>query len=230
MLFYEKLIRTYGYLNMESIKIVILLFDSIAALDAVGPYEVLSKIPGAKVCFVSLEARPVKCAGGLTLVADYSIEDIQEADVMVIPGGRGIDRLLHHNELLAWVQAIHKTTRYTVSVCTGSLLLGAAGLLNGMKATSHWLHIEKLKEYGAEPLKERYVVEGKIITSAGVSAGIDIALELVRLIKNETLAKAIQLAIEYDPSPPFDAGAPHKASKELVQMVRAAYTRNVSEK
>ena len=217
-------------MSLESPTVAILLFDGITALDAVAPYEVVSKIPGAQVCFVSLTAGAVSCTGGLTLVADYSIEDIKEADVVVIPGGRGVNNLLNHTELLAWVRAIHKTARYTVSVCTGSLLLGAAGLLNGLKATSHWLHIDKLKEYGAEPVKARYVVEGRIITSAGVSAGIDMALELVRLIKNETLAKAIQLAIEYDPSPPFDAGAPHKASKELVEMVRTAYSWNVNEK
>jgi len=201
---------------MENLKIVVLLFDGITALDAVGPYEVLSKIPNSKTFFAALKPGQINCAGGMKLYADYSIEEISEADILLIPGGGGIDNLLENTEMLEWIKRIHRTTKYTTSVCTGSLLLGAAGILKNLKATSHWNHIEKLKNYNAEPVKERYVIDEKIITAAGVSAGIDMALKLTTLVGNESLAQIIQLAIEYDPMPPFDSGSPEKISKELL--------------
>jgi len=207
---------------MDSIKIVILLFNGITALDAIGPYEVLSKIPNSKVYFVSKEPGNIYCMGGLNLVSQYSIKEITEADILVIPGGSGIDSLLDNNEILIWIKNIHNTTKYTTSVCTGSLLLGAAGIITNLKATTHWNHIDKLKKYGAEPIKSRYVIDGKVVTSAGVSAGIDMSLKLVELVRNETLAKLIQLAIEYDPSPPFNAGSPEKVSKELLEIFQKA--------
>jgi transcriptional regulator GlxA family with amidase domain len=203
---------------MESIKIVIFLFDGMTALDAVGPYEVLSRIPNSKVYFVSMEPGIVCCMGGLNLVSEYSIKEITETDILVIPGGFGIDDLLDNVEILNWIRNIHRTTKFTTSVCTGSLLLGAAGILTNLKATTHWNHIEKLKKYNAEPVKSRYVIDGKVITSAGVSAGIDMSLKLVELVGNESLSKLIQLSIEYDPSPPFDAGSPEKISKELLEI------------
>jgi len=203
---------------MESIKIVILLFDGLTALDAVGPYEVLSRIPNSKVYFVSIEPGIISCMGGLKLVSGYSIKEITEADLLVIPGGFGIDNLLNNTEILDWIKKIHESTKFTASVCTGSLLLGAAGILRNLKAATHWNHLDKLKKYDAEPVKERYVIEGKIITSAGVSAGIDMSLKLVQLIGSESLSKLIQLSMEYDPSPPFDAGSPEKISKELLEV------------
>jgi transcriptional regulator GlxA family with amidase domain len=202
---------------MENLKIVVLLFDGITALDAIGPYEVLSKIPNSKTFFAALKPEQINCAGGMKLYADYSIEEISEADILLIPGGSGIDNLLDNKEILEWIKRIHRTTKYTTSVCTGSLLLGAAGLLENIKATSHWNHIEKLKNYNAEPVKERYVIDGKIITAAGVSAGIDMVLKLTALVGNESLAQIIQLAIEYDPMPPFNAGSPEKISKDLLE-------------
>ena len=209
---------------MESIKIVILLFDGLTALDAVGPYEVLSRIPNSKVYFVSGGTEFVSCTGGLHIVSDYSIYEITEADILVIPGGFGVDKLLNNTEILNWIKKIHEKTKFTTSVCTGSLLLGAAGILRNLKATTHWNHIEKLKKYDAEPVKERYVIEGKIITSAGVSAGIDMSLKLVQLIGSESLSKLIQLSMEYDPAPPFDAGSPEKISKELLALFHSANT------
>jgi transcriptional regulator GlxA family with amidase domain len=202
---------------MENLKIVVLLFDGITALDAVGPYEVLSKIPNSKIFFAALKQGQINCPGGMKLHADYSIEEISEADILLIPGGGGIDNLLENTEVLDWINRIHRTTKYTASVCTGSLLLGAAGILKNLKATSHWNHIEKLKKYRADPVQERYVIDGKIITSAGVSAGIDMALKLTALVGNESLAQMIQLAIEYDPMPPFNSGSPEKISKELLE-------------
>jgi transcriptional regulator GlxA family with amidase domain len=202
---------------MDNLKIVVLLFDGITALDAVGPYEVLSKIPNSKIFFAALKQEQINCPGGMKLHADYSIEEILEADILLIPGGGGIDNLLDNKEILEWIRKIHGTTKFTTSVCTGSLLLGAAGILKNLKATSHWDHIEKLKKYGTDPVKERYVIDGKIITAAGVSAGIDMALKLTALVGNESLAQMIQLAIEYDPMPPFNSGSPEKISKELLE-------------
>lgn len=207
---------------MDKSKIIFLLFNNITALDAVGPYEILSRIPGAEISFVSLEPGLITATQGLKLSAEYSTKDFNEGDILLIPGGKGIDDLLENNSVLEWVKKIHETTSFTTSVCTGSLLLGAAGILKGKKATTHWNHIERLSEYGANAVKERYVQDGKILTSAGVSAGIDMSLKLVQLFKNETFAKALQLAIEYDPAPPFDTGSPVKAPKELVDLVRKA--------
>lgn len=207
---------------MEDIKITFLIFDDLTILDAIGPYEVLSKMPGVKICFASLEPGQVICRGGVRLYADYSYRDISETDILLIPGGRGINNLLANTEILDWIRKIHETTKYTTSVCTGSLLLAAAGLLNNKKATTHWNSAVLLGNYGAEYVKSRYVIDGKIITAAGVSAGIDMSLMLVSILKNEGLAKIIQLAIEYDPNPPFDAGSPDKISKELLEIFHKA--------
>lgn len=207
---------------MDKTKILILLFENITALDAVGPYEVLSRIPGAEVFFVSTQQGLITAAQGLKISAEFSINDITRADILLVPGGKGVDNLLENHSILEWIKKIHESTLFTTSVCTGSLLLGAAGILKGKNATTHWNHIERLSKYGANAVNERYVQDGKILTSAGVSAGIDMSLKLVQLIKSETLAKALQLAIEYDPAPPFNSGSPAKASNELVELVRKA--------
>ena len=213
---------------MENFTIVIFLFNGMTALDAVGPYEVLSKIPDSKIYFVSLEPGNISCAGGLTLISGYSIKEINKADILLIPGGSGIDNLLNNSEILDWIRNIHKTTQYTASVCTGALLLGASGILKNLKTTTHWNHMERLKKYGAEIQKSRYVIDGKVITSAGVSAGIDMSIKLVSLLRTETLAKLIQLAIEYDPAPPFETGSPEKVPKELLEIFKKAYTQKGS--
>jgi transcriptional regulator GlxA family with amidase domain len=200
--------------------IAILIFEKLTALDAVGPYEVLRSVPGWEVRFVAPEAGPVRTDSGvLGLVADHSIDEVSEADIILVPGGEGSRLLLDDERVLDWLREIDRTTRWTTSVCTGSLVLGAAGLLEGKRATSHWLQLERLREYGAEPSGERVVEDGKLITAAGVSAGIDMALHLVDREVGPEAAQAIQLAIEYDPQPPFDSGSPAKAPAPIVEAV-----------
>ena len=202
-------------------EIAIPLFDRFTALDAVGPYQVLSALPGAQVRFLAAEAGPVRCDNRmLTMVAEGRWEDSPQPDVLVVPGGIGTRDLLGDERLLAWVRSVHETSRYTTSVCTGSLVLGAAGLLDGVDATTHWLEMETLGSLGALPTSERVVERGKVITAAGVSSGIDMALRLAELIAGPVAAQAIQLAIEYDPQPPFDSGSPEKAPDEVVDLVR----------
>ncbi len=203
--------------------IVILAFDGITALDAVGPYEVLSRLPGAKVRWVGKEAGVVKTDNGmLSLVTEASIDDVPKADVLVVPGGYGTRALEKDEAVLAWVRAVHETTTWTTSVCTGSIVLAAAGLLDGKQATTHWSMMEHLAGYGVTPVSERVVEQGKIVMAAGVSAGIDMALTLTARAFGEDLARAIQLGIEYDPQPPFDGGSVEKTPAPIVEMVRAA--------
>jgi putative intracellular protease/amidase len=210
-------------------QIAILIFDRLTALDAVGPYEVLSRMPGADVRFVAAEPGPKATENGvLSLVADHSLSAVPNPEIVVVPGGFGTRALLDDEQLLGWIRAVHETSRWTTSVCTGSLLLGAAGLLEGLRATSHWLQLERLREFGAEPTSERVVEQGKVITAAGVSSGIDMALRLAQKIGGDDLAQAIQLGIEYDPQPPFDAGSPDKAPRHIVEMVRGSAARQES--
>lgn len=203
-------------------EIAILLFDRLTALDAVGPYEVLSRIPGAAVKFVAKETGPKRTdAGSLALVADYTLDQVPAPDIVVAPGGPGQSALMDDEPVLAWLRKTHETSKWTASVCTGSLLLGAAGLLGGLKATSHWMAYDALRSLGAEAVSDRVVIEGKIITAAGVSAGIDMALTLVAKECGDDMAQAIQLSIEYDPQPPFDAGSPAKAPAAIVERLKS---------
>ena len=211
-------------------QIAILLFEGFTALDAVGPYEVLSRLPDAEVRFVAAEPGPtVTETGSLSLVAEGSLADAQAPEIVLVPGGFGTRALLDDDELLGWIRSVHETSRWTTSVCTGSLLLGAAGVLRGLKATSHWAALDRLAEFGAEPTSERVVEEGKVITAAGVSAGIDMALRLASHVAGEDVAKAIQLGIEYDPQPPFDAGSPATAPDRLVEGMRAVLRQREAE-
>jgi transcriptional regulator GlxA family with amidase domain len=197
------------------------IYDGVPALDAIGPYEPLSRIPGADVRFVGVEAGPKKCdTRALSLVADYSVEEVPSPDVIVVPGGEG-SRRESGEALVPWIRSVHATTRWTTSVCTGSLLLGKAGVLDGLNATSHWIYLDMLRQYGAKPSRDRVVEQGKVVTAAGVSSGIDMALRLIQLESGDELAQAIQLSVEYDPQPPLDAGSPDKAPDHLVDLVRA---------
>jgi transcriptional regulator GlxA family with amidase domain len=204
------------------VRIAILIFEKLTALDAIGPYEVLRSVPGWEVRFVGPRKGPVRTdCGALGLSADYSLDEVSEADVVLVPGGEGNRPLLTDETVLSWLRRIDETSKWTTSVCTGSLVLGAAGLLKGKRATSHWLFLEQLREFGADPVGGRFVEDGKTLTAAGVSAGIDMALHLVGREAGPELAQAVQLGIEYDPQPPFDAGSPAKAPQPIVEAVSA---------
>jgi putative intracellular protease/amidase len=203
--------------------VAIPVFDGLTALDAIGPYEVLSRLPSTDVRFLAAEAGPVRTETGmLALLADATFEQLADPEVVVVPGGRGTRRLMDDERLLGWLRRAHESSQWTTSVCTGALLLAAAGILDGLQATTHWLELDTLRRYGALPVPHRVVEEGKVITGAGVSAGIDMALTLAARIADEQTAQGIQLAIEYDPQPPFDCGSPTKAPPELIDRVRAA--------
>ena len=203
-------------------EIAIPLFDRFTALDAIGPYQVLSMLPQARVRFVAAEPGPVRTDNGmLTVIAAAGYEHVPEPEVLVVPGGPGTRAMLSDERLLDWIRSAHERSRYTTSVCTGSLLLAAAGLLDGVDATTHWLSRDELAGLGARPVPERVVERGKMITAAGVSAGIDMGLRLAELLAGPEAAQAVQLAIEYDPQPPFDAGSPEKAPAEVVDWVRS---------
>jgi transcriptional regulator GlxA family with amidase domain len=202
------------------VKIAILLFDGITALDAIGPYEVLRSVPGWEVEFVGKEAGEARTdSGALGLSADRALAEVTDVDIVLVPGGEGSRALMEDDEVLDWLRLVDAGTKWTTSVCTGSLVLGAAGLLDGKRATCHWAFLEDLREHGAEPVQGRYVEDGKLLTAAGVSAGIDMALHLVGRELGPEVAQAVQLGIEYDPQPPFDAGSPDKAPAAIVELV-----------
>jgi transcriptional regulator GlxA family with amidase domain len=212
----------HNHKERPDMKTAILLYDRFTALDAIGPYEVLSRIPGATVTFVAAEPGPVRTDNGmLTLLAEHSLADVPEPEILLVPGGPGEAVARAGGPALDWLRAAHETSTWTTSVCTGSLILAAAGLLDGRRATGHWLAMDTLRRLGADASPERVVFDGKIVTGAGVSAGIDMALALAAEIAGQQVAQAIQLAIEYDPQPPFDAGSPHKAPAEIVELLRA---------
>jgi transcriptional regulator GlxA family with amidase domain len=201
--------------------IAIVLYDRFTALDAIGPYEVLSRIPGAEVAFAAAQAGPIVTDNGmLTVLAERSLAQMGRPDIVLVPGGPGEVAVRAGDGVLAWLRDVHETTTWTTSVCTGSLILAAAGLLDGRRATTHWLAMDKLRELGAQPTSERVVFDGKIVTAAGVSAGIDMALTLVAHAISPEVAQAIQLGIEYDPQPPFDAGSPQRAPEPIVELLR----------
>lgn len=204
-------------------RIAILVFDRLTALDAIGPYEVLSRLPGAELRLVATEPGLKRTdTGALGVQADFALGELADPDVVLVPGGAGSRPLMEDTEVLDWLRAAHERSTWTSSVCTGALVLGAAGILKGKRATTHWAFLERLAELGAETVNERVVEDGKVMTAAGVSAGIDMALTLAARIAGDAVAQAIQLGIEYDPRPPFDAGSPAKAPPEAIELVRAA--------
>lgn len=203
-------------------KIAAVLFPRVTALDIVGPYEVLQRLPDVSVTFVGHRRGEIRTENGfLGLTVDATFDEMTAPDVVIVPGGIGTRVLLHDEPLLDWLRSVHATTRYTTSVCTGSLVLGAAGLLNGLTATTHWSVLNDLERLGATPTSERVVehLDHRIITAAGVSSGIDMALRLAELLVDTTAAKAMQLMVEYDPQPPFDSGSLAKATQDVVARV-----------
>jgi transcriptional regulator GlxA family with amidase domain len=209
---------------MPPMQIAYLLYDRFTALDITGPHEVLNSVPGNESIFVAEEAGPIRNESDtLSLVAAASLDEVPSPDILVIPGGYGTRALLDHQPLLDWIRQVHESSSWTTSVCTGSLLLAAAGLLDGVPATTHWLARDLLAELGAEVVPDRVVQQGKIVTAAGVSSGIDMALWLVQQINGDEVAQAVQLGIEYDPEPPLDAGSPEKAPKPIVDVVTATF-------
>lgn len=200
--------------------IVILLYDRFTALDAIGPYEVLSRMPGARARFVASAPGPVTTdTGSLTVLVDEALDAVPQPEIVLIPGGPGDVTARVDARTIDWLRQAHTTTTWTTSVCTGALILGKAGLLDGRRATTHWLSMDALPTHGAKPVAERVVFDDKIVTAAGVSAGIDMALTLAGRIAGRQVAEAIQLGIEYDPQPPFDTGSPAKAGPELTALL-----------
>lgn len=202
-------------------EVAIPIFDRFTALDAVGPYEVLSRLPEATVRFAAVEPGPKRAdTGMLVLVAEHALADLPGPQVVVVPGGPGYRRAMKDEPLLEWLRRAHETSMWTASVCTGAHILGAAGILAGRRAATHWLALEELAACGATPDPARVVVDGKVVTGAGVSAGIDLALRLASLIAGADAAQMAQLLIQYAPEPPFAAGSPETAPAHLVERLR----------
>jgi transcriptional regulator GlxA family with amidase domain len=202
-------------------QIAILLFDRVTPLDAVGPYQVLAELPESELVFVGERLGPVRSDDGLLgLVVDATLDQVSTPDVVVVPGGPGQSDHMTDGPVQRWLHAVDEHT-WTTSVCTGSLILAGAGLLKGRRATTHWLALEQLTTWDATPVHERVVIDGKYATAAGVSAGIDMALTLAGRLAGDTIAQRIQLGIEYDPQPPYQAGSPDTAPEELVAGIRA---------
>ena len=203
-------------------RIAVALFPRLTALDAVGPSEVLQRLPGFEVVFVGHQPGEVRSENGfLGLSVDAAFEDVPDPTVVVVPGGIGSRAMMRDARMLDWVRGAHATSAYTTSVCTGSLILGAAGLLDGLTATTHWACYDELAATGATPVADRVVehLDQRLITAAGVSSGIDMALRLSEVLVDRTAAEAMQLMIEYDPQPAYDVGSPDRASAEVRQRV-----------
>jgi putative intracellular protease/amidase len=210
------------------LEIALFFYEGMTALDAVGPYEVLARLPDAQVKFVATTPGPVKTDAGLILTADSAVDDVPSPDVIIIPGSGKVP-FFDDPTAVEWVRRAHQTSRWTTSCCTGSMLLGAAGVLEGKRATSHWLVRDQLRNFGAEPIAERVVIDGKVITAAGVSAGIDMALTLAGHAAGEAEARALQLIIEYDPQPPYDSGSLEKADPQTRQRATEHLTAGLNE-
>ena len=199
-------------------QIAIGIYERFTSLDVMGPFQVLSGLPNAEVVFVAAEAGPVMDESGfLTVQASAAFDDVPHPDVLLVGGGIITGTLVPDHPIVGWIARAHPTTTWTTSVCTGALLLAGAGVLNGIDATTHWGAFDDLARLGARPVRERVVRRGKIVTGAGVSAGIDMALTLAAAIAGPDYARTLQLMLEYDPAPPFDAGAPDKAGPAIVQ-------------
>ena len=206
-------------------EIGVFIYDGMTALDAIGPYEILSRLPETRLRFVAEERGLIRTdTGALGIQADAAIGEVDALDLVLVPGGPGDEAVRRRAPVLDWLARIHEGTRRTTSVCTGSLILARAGILDGLEATTHWARMDLLGELGARPVSRRWVESGKVVTAAGVSAGIDMALHLAATLVNEPFARACQLGLEYDPQPPFDCGSPERAGEEIVALARAAST------
>ncbi len=203
-------------------RIGFLLFPDLTQLDMTGPYEVFAKVPESRVHLVWKTLDPVTAAGGMRIMPDTTLADCPQLDLVCVPGGAGMNALLNDPEVLDFLRRQAPGARYLTSVCTGSLVLGAAGLLRGRRATTHWMSLPMLAAFGCEPVAERVVTDGKIITGGGVTAGIDFALTVAADLLGAEAAQRIQLGIEYNPAPPFDAGSPDRAAPAVVAAARAA--------
>ncbi len=201
-------------------QIGMLIFPRLTQLDMTGPYEVLARLPNTKVHLVAHAMGPVKTDRGMEIVPTVTFADCPPLDVIMVPGGPGQQDLMEDKVALDFLRRQAKTAKFITSVCTGSLVLGAAGLLKGKRATCHWAALEHLRPLGAIPTSERVVVDGNIVTGAGVASGIDFALELAAILESEEVARQIQLQIEYDPAPPFNSGSPKSASADMVATLR----------
>ena len=206
-------------MTTDNLRTGLLLFPRLTQLDMTGPFEVFTRIPGNEVLLLWKSREPVRADSGLGLLPTTTFADCPALDVICVPGGPGVLALMEDAEVLDFLRRVAKTARYVTSVCTGSLVLGAAGLLKGRRAASHWMSRDFLREFGAEPVAERVVVDGNVITGGGVTAGIDFALMIAAALRGEATAQEIQLSIEYDPEPPFHAGSPRTADPDLVARV-----------
>jgi len=207
------------------VSVGLVLYPRFTALDIVGPFQTLVDVPGLDVFFVAEKTGPVSDhTGRLSLVATKSFADVNQLDVVVVPGGMADSGLIASDPVVEFVKRIHPMTTWTTSVCTGSIFLATAGVLDGIEATTHWASYERLRALGAIPVETRVVHRGKVITAAGVSSGIDMGLVLVAAMFGDEMAQVIQLAIEYDPQPPFDAGAPSKVTPELLALVQQLFS------
>ncbi|MEK9671627.1 MAG: DJ-1/PfpI family protein [Rhodospirillaceae bacterium] len=206
--------------------VAILLFDGITPLDAIGPFEVLGRVPGCRIKCVGKKKGLVRTKGGtMAMNVDYTLDEVPQPEIILVPGGQGADSAAKDPKIVGWVKRAHETSKWTTSVCTGALILAAAGVLDGIEATTHWRALDMLRKFGATPVRKRMVKQGKVVTAAGVSAGIDMAFDFAADLAGEEIAKAIQLGIEYDPEPPFDGGDFDTAPPERIDMVRTALPR-----
>ena len=212
-----------------TIRIAMLLYPNLTQLDLTAPYEVLARLPGAEISLVWKSLESVTSGTGLRLSPSTTLSEAAAADVLFVPGGSGLTSLLQDQEVLRFLRRQAATARYVTAVCTGSLLLGAAGLLDGYRATTHWAYHELLERSGAIPVRQRVVIDRNRITAGGVTAGMDFALRLTAELCGEQQARGIQLGLEYDPEPPFDSGTPERATAELVAVVRARFAKSRSE-
>jgi transcriptional regulator GlxA family with amidase domain len=213
---------TTEWVHDDPMQIAFVLYPRFTALDIIGPFQTLAELPGAESRWVAEQAGPVVDHTGLTsIVATHSFADTPAPDVIVVPGGMADSHITEGDPVVAWIRAVHPTTTWTTSVCTGAIYLAHAGVLDGIEATTHWTAYDRLAALGALPTERRVVEVGKVITGAGVSAGIDMGLTLASRVAGDDVAKAIQLAIEYDPQPPFDAGAPSKVTPDFLAFVAA---------